>query len=108
MRISGLNHLITIEKRTFEKVNGFETEKWTKYKSVWAYMNSLYGTEYYRAKELGEDNTVNFEIHYIPALDNLNTIDYRIKHNKKIYDITGIDNVRFLNQSFKIKAVWRE
>lgn len=108
MRISGLNHKITFEKRVVENVNGFEIEKWIKYRNVWASANGLFGSEYYRAKEVGEQNTVQFEIYYSHSLSNLNTKDYRIIFRKQIYDIEYLDNVRFENESIKVKAIRRD
>lgn len=106
MIISGLNKIITIEKRTVDFLNGFEVEKWTKYKTVFCSANQLYGAEYYLSKEVAANKQVNFTMHYNQAIANIiNTTDFRIVFNKKYYNISDIDNIKNENITLKIRAV---
>lgn len=109
MIISGMNNRITFEKRTMDNSSGFEVEKWVKYKTVWCSANNLYGQEWFRAKEVAMENTITFVMMYNASLvKNINTKDYRIIFNKKIYNIESIDNVKYENEEIKIRGVLNE
>lgn len=51
---------------------------WEDWETVWAEKLELFGSEYYAAKQLGEEKTIKFKIRYINFLNVINTTDYRI------------------------------
>lgn len=106
VNIGQLNKRITIEKyTTINTENGFDEEKWVNYKTVWASINNLFGKEFYAAKAIQAENTVEFIVRYSKDLEVLNSKDYRILWNKKSYNITFIDNIHYQNKWLKIKAI---
>lgn len=104
--VGELKHRITIQKyTTITTDNGFDEETWLDYKTVWASMNNLYGKEFYAAKAVQSENTVEFTVRYSKDLEILNTKEYRIFWNEKSYNITFIDNIKYENRWLKIKAI---
>ena len=85
--------------------DGFSKEEWVDYYSNYAYANKLSGAEFWAAAETASQSTVRFEMRYHPALDALNTKDYRLVFNDRIFNITNIDNVQFRNETVKISGV---
>jgi len=106
LRIGNLNKRITIQKlTTTTNENGLEEELWQDYKTVWAYINNLFGKEYWSAKALNSEKTIEFTIRYSKSLEGLDTKKNRIKWKGKIYNITFIDNAQYSNTYLKIKGV---
>lgn len=115
--IGKMDKRIAIQKyTTIQNENGFDIEEWIDYKSVRASMNNLWGKEFYAAKAVQAENTVEFIIRYSKDLKNINTKEYRIKTIKdknatkekdkyRYFDITFIDNIKYENKWLKIKAV---
>lgn len=104
--IGDLRHRITIEKYiTTQNENGFDIEKWTPYKTVGASINNLWGKEFYAAKAVQAENTVEFICRYSKNLETLNTKEYRIFWNDRAFNITFIDNIQYKNKWLKIKAI---
>lgn len=87
--------------------NNFDEEAWMDFKTVWASINNLWGKEFYAAKAINEENTVEFIIRYSKDLEVLNSKEYRIKWQGREFDITFIDNIRYENKWLKIKAIER-
>lgn len=104
-----LNKRITIEKKTIE-IDDLQnqTEKWTEFHKCWSAVNGVSGREYWQAREQHEENAVNFKIRYCKKLDELNTTDFRVVFQDKIYDISSIDNVFFADNIVNLKALVRE
>lgn len=100
-----LRHRITIKKLKKIKVNGFDDVKWEDYKTVWAGVNNLFGKEYWEAKAIQSENTIEFVIRFSKDVGILNSKEYRIVFNNKIYNITFVDNIKYQNKWLKIKAV---
>lgn len=95
---------ITYDSEGFPTGNG----GWNDYKTVWANVNSLYGSEFWSAKAVNEQDTKNFVIRWSKDLADMEepqgTKKYRIVYKNKQYDITFVDNIGESNTYFKIKA----
>lgn len=125
-KISDLNKKITIQKLmgTIQNENGFEEEQWSDFITLWASKNNLFGREFWSAKAVQEEKTVEFRIRYGKWINMIDTKNYRIRHGKKtvdnlgadgeiigtkeidvIYNITFIDNVKYENTWVKIKTL---
>ena len=104
---SQLIHRITIQKLTLlpPNENGFELEDWIDLYTVWASKSNLDGREYWTAKAVQSENTVEFNIRYAKFVDAMDSRTYRIVHNTKIYGITFIDNVDFQGKFVRIKTL---
>ncbi len=83
---------------------GNQKMEWVDWRPVWAERNNLWGQEYYAAKAVNEESTIVFMVRYAPFIDEMNTVDYRIKHNGKFYDIKQIDYLQYDGLWVKIKA----
>lgn len=109
-----LNKKIAIQKfTTVTSPNGFEEEKWVDWEPVvWASKNNLSGKEYFTAKQFNEEKTVKLEVRYQKKLADMDSVNYRIVHDGKIYNITFIDNFQYRNEWLVIKAlevgIWQE
>lgn len=110
INIGDLNKRITIQKyTTYTTENGFDVQDWTSYKTVGASINNLWGKEFYAAKAVQSENTVEFIVRYSRDLEVLLEKDgtklYRVYWNKRVFDITFVDNIQYENKWIKIKAV---
>lgn len=94
------------EKISSDKI-GNQTSVWTDYHKCWAEIKGLYGREYWAAREQHEENTVTFKIRYCKKLKELNTFEFRILFNGKIYDIQNPNNLQFADSLLLIKATER-
>lgn len=98
-----LKHKICIKRKVRGKDDdGFAKETWDDHKKPWAKVNGLFGKEFWEAKKYEAENTVVFTIRYKSCQD-LNIND-RIEFRGKLFNISSIDNVKFLNQELRIKA----
>lgn len=109
MNIGALNKRITIQAYTTTTTeNGFDEQNWIDYKTVWANVNNLWGKEFYAAKAVQEETTVEFIVRYSNDLEVLlvpnGTELYRICWRGKTYKIIFPDNIQYKNQWIKIKA----
>lgn len=101
-----LNKKITIQKLTKVKSeNDFDDEDWIDFKKVWASVNNLFGREFWEAKSVKEENTIEFVIRYSQGLSDLDSKKFRIHWNNKVHNITFVDNVKYENKYLKIKAI---
>lgn len=104
--IGTLNQRITIQKKeTITDSIGNQSEKWTDFFSCWAEVREIQGREYYDARQVNMEKTLNFKIRYCKKLENLNSTDYRISFKGNCFDISTANNVSFGNQFIKIKAI---
>ncbi|SHF50233.1 phage head closure protein [Caloramator proteoclasticus] len=102
MNIGDMRHRITILKPVkATDDNGFETETYENFKTVWASISNLYGREYFEAATLNAEKTVKFTIRYIDGIDNSMRISFRGKQ----YEITFIDNIKYENRFIEIRAL---
>lgn len=81
--------------------NGFEVERWQDYKTVWAKASNLSGREYYQAVAVQTEKTLIFLIRYLDGIDT----SMRIQFENRQYNITFIDNMKYLNKYIEIKAL---
>lgn len=86
---------ITIQKRTKTVEKGRKVEEWKDYYRCWAERKSLYGKELYTALEARMENVLNFETRYCRALEALNTKEYRIVWNERVFELMYVDYGRF-------------
>ena len=107
VNIGKLNKRITIQKfSTTQNENGFDVEDWQTYKTIWASVNNLWGKEFYAAKAVNAENTVEFICRYSRDLiENIDTKEYRIFWNNRSFNITFIDNIQYENKWIKIKCL---
>ena len=106
VNIGKLDKRITIQKfSTTQNENGFDIEDWVDYKTIWASVNNLWGKEFYSAKAVNMENTVEFVVRYSRDLENISTKEYRIFWNGRNFDITFVDNIQYENKWLKIKAI---
>lgn len=103
---SELNKRITIQKFTITSDdNGFENLKWIDFKTVWSSINNLFGKEYWEAKSIQAENTINFKIRYSKALKDMDSKNYRIRWNNKNFNIISLDNIKYSNDFIILKGV---
>ncbi|WP_097025419.1 phage head closure protein [Clostridium peptidivorans] len=108
--VGKMKHRIIIQRFvTTTSANGFDEEKWVDYKPVWAKKNNLFGKEFWAAKAIQSEKTVEFEVRYSKDLELLTekngTESYRILYKDRPFNIIYADNVREENRWLKIKAV---
>ena len=102
MEIGDLRHRITFQKLTTEvNENGFEIQIWQNYKTVRSAVSNLSGREYYQAAAIKGEKTVKFLIRYVEDIDESMIILFRNKQ----YNISFIDNMKYINKYIEIKAV---
>lgn len=104
MRIGQLRHRIEIQRLEKDPDNfdkeGFPIENYITIKKAWANVNDLYGKEYWKNKQVMNENITMFNTRYIKDID----VDCIIFFNNKRYEIIEIDNIKYLNKELKIKA----
>jgi len=102
MTASALNKRIIIQQLAVTvNDNGFETEAWTTYKTVWAAAVNLSGREYYAAVAVQAEKTTEFVIRYLAGV----TTKMRISFQGKCYNINSIDNVDYANKFIVLRAM---
>lgn len=99
--------LITIEAlEGIEKdEDGFESEVWETYYTNYAQVNGLYGSERWAAAQVQMDNAIRFTFRWNAKLDAVTQKRFRLVFQDRIFTITNVDNVKFLNRTVKIDAV---
>ncbi|NKF05300.1 phage head closure protein [Clostridium gasigenes] len=106
INIGDLNKRITIQElKTITTDNGFEEEKWVDSKTVWAKVNNLFGKEFWSAKAINQENSLDFIIRYSKDLSILDSKTNRIYWNERAFNITFIDNIQYKNTWIKIKGI---
>lgn len=108
MDIGQFKHRITLVKElNCYDESGFEQVIYEDYITLWAYINNLKGSEFWTAKQLGYENTLEVVVRYNKKLENINTKTFYIKYKQKLYDITYIDNIKHNNTYIKFKVTER-
>lgn len=115
MNPNDLRHRITFQKLTsIINTNGFPEDVWADIATVWASKNNLSGREFWGAKVVQSENTVEFSIRYSSFIDDIDSRTYRIVHGKKmveglevdrVYNITFVDHVDFKKVLVKIRSL---
>lgn len=97
---------IIIEKATGEERDkaGNVVVNWDVYFKSYAYVNNLNGKEYWAASQVQAEDTVQFIFRYHEKFRSMDTKHYRINWKGKLYNIIFIDNVKYRNETVKIKA----
>ena len=102
MDIGDLRHRITFQSLVITiNENGFETEGWQEYKTVWSLVSNLSGKEYFAAAAVQAEKTVKFTVRFIKNITESMTINFEDKQ----YNITSIDNIKYANKFIEIKAM---
>lgn len=100
-------HKLIIQKETIiEDEWGNQIEDWSDWKTVTAQRMELFGSDYYAAKQFGEEKTVKWKIKYVGFLEEINTEKYRVfdARTNEIWDIKDTDSLNDDGQWFVIKA----
>lgn len=109
---SKLNKRATIQKKEFINNNGFEEEKITLDKKVWANIKNISGKELIEAEQLKHKARKKAIIRYIKDLDvsiNPNSsLEYRLIYKENIYNITNITNINEQNKflELELESIW--
>lgn len=106
VNIGKMNKKVTIQKCS-ESSGEWENSviEWADYITVWACINSLFGREFWAAKQANLENTINITIRYQKAFKDLDTREYRVKWDGKIYNIINIENPSYENKYLVFKCV---
>ena len=56
-------------------------------------IKELFGQEYYAATVVGQEQTTIFTVPYVSFIDAMNTVEYRLLYDSKVYDIKYIDHL---------------
>ena len=97
-----LKHRVTFLKPTNTvNENGFETDGFIEFKTVWASVSNLSGREYFAAAAVQKERIVKFLIRAISDIDETT----RIAFQGKQYNITSIDNIKYENKYVEVKAL---
>ena len=108
-----LDKRITIQKLTSSvNENGFPEEVWSDYKKVWSSMENLNGREYFAAKAVQSETSVNLTIRYLRDIDATVNVEgakttefFRIKVGNLVFDIDFINDVKYGRRWMDIKAL---
>ena len=90
-----------------ERLNDDGGEQWEAYLSCHAYVNALYGSEYWAARAAGCEDTIVFTVRYCRALATVRAAEFRIVFRGDVYDIQSVDCPQFANAYVKFKGVRR-
>lgn len=97
-----MKHRITLQRfSSLVNENGFETEIYENYRTVWAAISNLSGKEYFEAAAVQREKTVKFLIRATSDVDETMRILFQGNH----YNITSIDNIQYENKYIEIKAM---
>lgn len=104
--IAKMNKRITIQKHAdVEGEWGQSSSEWKDYKTIWASINSLYGREFWQAREANMENTINITVRYSRSFKNMDSRQYRISWDNKYFDIIHIENPQFANKYLIFKCI---
>ena len=84
-----------------------DDERWEEYFSCRAYVNALYGSEYWAARAAGCEDTVVFTVRYCRVLAAVRVADFSVVFRGERYDIQSVDIPQFANAYVKLKGVKR-
>lgn len=96
---------ITIQRSTAgtDKA-GNHVLSWEDFYTCWAYVNNLSGKEYWEAAQVNAQRDIFFLIRYCSEVAGMDTEHYRVKFREQLYNITFLDNVKYQNQTLKLRA----
>lgn len=101
LNIGRLNRRITFltAKETQNTINQ-TTQEWKEYKSVWATVKALRGSERYEAMKVQAQQIYKITTRYHDGI----TPDMRILFNGKIFEITSVNNVEEANYMLEMEC----
>lgn len=101
MNIGQLRHRIEFQRvETTYDGEGFPIEGYVTFQKAWADVNDLYGKEYWNSKQVISENITVFHTRYYKNID----VNSLILFNNQRYEISEIDNIKYLNKELKIKT----
>ena len=103
--ISEMQEIIMIQKSVSgmdEDANNILT--WDDYYRCHAYVNNMFGKEFWAAVQTNSQTDVFFMIRYCSEVAELDTDNYRIIFREQIYNITFVDNIKYENKTLKVRA----
>lgn len=104
-KIGELNKRVKIKKKEIKKNDiGKESEVWIIKFELWAKVTSLYGKEYYLAKQVNLEKSIKITLRYTKKIKE----DMRIEFQNEDYEIESIENIKFENRWIEIKAIKKE
>lgn len=80
-------------------------EHWEDFFSCRAYVNALYGSEYWAARAAGCEDTVVFTVRYCRKIAQVRATGFRILYRGDEYKIQNVDNPQMSNTYVKLKGV---
>lgn len=96
---------ITIQKSILGNDSaGNHVLSWENYYTCSAYVNNLFGKEYWEAAQVNAQKDIYFIIRYCSEVSAMDTEHYRILFRGQVYNITFLDNVKYQNKTLKIRA----
>ena len=106
MHIGDLRYRIVIQKLTIvTDDDGFDEEVWADIQTVWASKKNLEGREFWTAKAVQSENTVEFGIRYAKYVEEIDSRTHRITHGTRTYNISFVDNEKYRNTFVIIKTL---
>lgn len=100
------NQKIIIQKKTDTTDNeGYTTTDWFDFKTLWCKANGISGKEFFANMSEKYENVVTFTVRYSKSICDIDTLNYRILFQGKIYNIVSIDNFEFRNQTIAFRSV---
>lgn len=94
-----------IKKELIIDEQGMENEEFVTILRFRGYVNNLSGKEYWEAKQINSETSLKVYTYYCKLFSTINTKDYFIKFNNKIYDIQFIDNIQYQNREIQFKII---
>lgn len=108
MNIADMNVRITFQKQNLEIDEiGNHSNTWIDYFTCWASAestNRVSLNEVEAAAQILENDRLNFIVRYCSETLFVNSTEYRILFNSKIYNIDNVDNMDFKKKWLKFKT----
>jgi SPP1 family predicted phage head-tail adaptor len=88
--VADYRHRVTLQQRaTVVDNEGFATEQWQDWVTVWAAVEPIRGREYFAAAAVNAQNDVRIRIRYRPGV----TPDMRVVYGQRVFDIQSVIDV---------------
>lgn len=105
MALGDWKERITIQKSSFSADNtGNHVSVWEDYYTCAAFVNNLSGKEYWEAAQVNSQNEIYILIRYCSETAGMDTEHFRILFRGQIYNISFLDNVKYQNKIWKLRA----
>lgn len=107
MKVAGLNSRITFQKNSvvIDEI-GNHNNSWVDFYACWAAISTskLSVKETQEAAQTLEQQKLDFIVRYCKQTAAINSTEYRIFFDEKIYNISSIDNMAFKKKYLKFTA----